>query len=132
MSAETFPLLRGGEALRINRVPMHHEAVPAHQVAAGETSTAVVGLGTLGNTEFGVWEMSTGSMYDVEAEEIFIVTAGQATVVIEDFEDHPAHSALLVPGTIMRLSKGMKTTWTVTEPLRKIYFTPIENIGSNS
>ena len=132
MITQPWPHLRGGEALRINLVPMDHEPVPADQAATASTSTAVLDLGTLGNTEFGIWEMSAGSMYDVEAEEVFIVTAGQGTVVIDEFEGRPAHSALLVPGTVMRLSAGMHTTWTVTEPLRKIYFTPTENTGSNS
>ena len=132
MSTPPIPHLRGGEALRINRVRLEHEPVPAEQAATSGTSTGIAELGTIGGTEFGIWEMGTGSMYDVEAEEIFIVTAGSGTVVIDSFEGRPAHSAALVPGTIMRLSEGMKTTWTVTEPLRKIYYTPTENTGSNS
>ncbi|PQZ85759.1 cupin [Arthrobacter sp. MYb227] len=124
--------MRGGEALNINRVPLIHEQVPADQLALPETTTGFVELGSIGGTDFGIWEMSTGSMYDVEAEEIFIVVAGSGTVVIDEFKGHPPHTATLSPGTIMRLSEGMKTTWTVTETLRKIYLTPTEEHGSNS
>nr|WP_281070151.1 cupin domain-containing protein [Paeniglutamicibacter psychrophenolicus] len=111
---------------------MDHEPVAPGQAADETTTTAVVELGTLAGAEFGIWEMAAGSMYDVEAEEIFVVTAGHGTVVIAPFEGHPARTADLVPGTIMRLSAGMQTTWTVTEPLRKIYFTPTDTTGSNS
>lgn len=120
----TPPTLEAGQALRVNRLDLRHEPVPEDQTHDGDPSTAVVELGTLGGVELGIWEMSTGSMYDVEAEEVFVVTAGRGVVLIEAFGDTPAHSALLEPGTIMRLGAGMKTVWTVTEPLRKVYFTP--------
>ncbi|RAX50447.1 cupin [Arthrobacter sp. AQ5-05] len=110
---------------------MDHEPVAPGQAADETTTTAVVELGTLAGAEFGIWEMAAGSMYDVEDEEIFVVTAGHGTVVIAPFEGHPARTADLVPGTIMRLSAGMQTTWTVTTPLRKIYFTPTDTTGSN-
>ncbi|MCV9994706.1 cupin domain-containing protein [Paeniglutamicibacter sp. ZC-3] len=125
MNARNFPLLRGGQALRVNRVPLDHEPVPPNQAAttAAATTTATVPLGTLAGTAFGIWELGVGSMQDMEAEEVFVVLAGHGTVVIEPFEGHPARTADLAPGTVMRLSAGMKTTWTVTEPLRKVYFT---------
>ncbi|MFL4480442.1 cupin domain-containing protein [Paeniglutamicibacter sp. ORCA_105] len=125
MNARDFPQLRGGQALRVNRVPLDHEPVPPNQAAAtaASTTTTTVPLGTLAGTAFGIWELGVGAMQDVEAEEVFVVTAGHGTVVIEPFEGHPARTADLAPGTVMRLSAGMKTTWTVTEPLRKVYFT---------
>lgn len=125
MNAKDFPQLRGGQALRVNRVPMEHEPVPPDQAAATAAfpTTATVPLGTLAGTAFGIWELGVGSMHDVEAEEVFVVIAGHGTVVIEPFEGDPARTADLAPGTLMRLSAGMKTTWTVSEPLRKVYFT---------
>ena len=131
MSTENFPHLLGGQALRVNRVPVKHEPVTADQAIDASTTTAAIDLGTLAGADFGIWEMAAGSMHDVEAEEIFVVTAGHGTVVIAPFEGHPARTADLVPGTIMRLSAGMQTTWTVTETLRKIYFTPTDDTGSN-
>lgn len=116
--------LTDGQALRVNRLELEHEPVPADQAGGGNPTTAAVELGVISGVELGVWEMSSGTMYDVEAEEIFVVTAGRGTVVIAAHGELPAHSAELEPGTIMRLGAGMKTVWTVTEPLRKVYFTP--------
>nr|WP_245356851.1 cupin domain-containing protein [Paeniglutamicibacter kerguelensis] len=118
--------------MRATRVALEHEPVAEEQSTGVPASTAALELGTLAGAEFGIWEMSVGSMYDVEAEEVFIVLAGAGTVVIAPFEGRPAHTAELCPGTVMRLSAGMHTTWTVTETLRKIYFTPTEEHGSNS
>lgn len=132
MSAAPLPHLRGGEALRATSVPLEHGPVSAEQSTGVPATTAVLDLGTLGGTDYGIWEMSVGSMYDVEAEEVFIVLAGAGTVVIAPFAGRPAHTAELRPGTVMRLDAGMETTWTVTETLRKIYLTPTEEHGSNS
>ncbi len=115
-----------GEGHRIDVAALHvaHGSVPAEQDGGNAPSTGFAALGVLAGTEFGVWEMSTGTMFDVEAEEIFVVTAGRGSVVIEPFGDMPEQRIELFPGALMRLSEGMETTWTVTETLRKVYFTP--------
>lgn len=123
MIPEPFPPLLGGQALLINKVPMEHQK-PADDVLTAGTTTATVELGSLAGCEFGIWEMSLGSMQDVEVDEIFVVIAGHGRVLIEPFNGHPARTAELLPGTIMRLEAGMRTTWTITEALRKAYFTP--------
>ncbi len=64
-------------------------------------------------------------MFDVEAEEIFIVTEGCGEVVIEPFGGLPERHVDLFPGTLMRLSEGMTTTWTISKTLRKVYVTPV-------
>lgn len=100
-----------------------HEAVPSRQVASGAPTTALHPLGSFSGLTLGIWEMSAGGMHDVEAEELFIVTEGRATVEIHA----DAGEALVValsPGTLMRLSAGMRTTWTVHERLRKVYLSP--------
>lgn len=132
MSTPQIPHLLGGQALRATLVPLEHEPVTEEQSTGVPATTAFLELGTLAGTDYGIWEMSAGSMYDVEAEEVFIVLAGSGSVVIAPFEGRPAHTADLEPGTVMRLSAGMATTWTVTETLRKIYLTPTEEPGSNS
>jgi uncharacterized cupin superfamily protein len=70
--------------------------------------------------------MSTGSMNDTEADELFLVVSGSATVEFhhEDAHDAAATSVPLAPGSLMLLSAGMRTTWTVHETLRKLYLTP--------
>lgn len=98
---------------------LDHEPVPAGQSVAGDPSTAASALTRLGDLEVGVWEMSVGTMTDIEADEIFVVLGGAATV---DFADG-SPTLELRAGDVGRLAAGAHTTWTVTETLRKIYLT---------
>lgn len=91
-----------------------HEPVPAEQVVAGTPST---GYAELTDT-IGVWEMSPGAMRDVEADEVFVVLSGSATV---SFENPRLPPISLARGSVMRLAAGMRTVWTVHETLRKVY-----------
>ncbi|GIT80648.1 cupin [Leifsonia sp. LS1] len=74
-------------------------------------------LGRFGGLEVGVWEMAPGTDTDVEADELFIVIAGRATI---DFP-RTGRRLDLAPGDVVRLSAGDETVWTVTETLRKVY-----------
>jgi uncharacterized cupin superfamily protein len=70
--------------------------------------------------EIGVWEMTPGTATDTEVDEVFIVLAGSATVRF----DSPELPAIeLAPGSVVRLTAGMRTTWIVRETLRKVYVT---------
>lgn len=112
--------LRPGVPVDVNAVELAHEAVPAAQVAADKPTTGSVELGGLAGLEVGVWEMSVGAMDDVESDEVFLVTAGHATVQFHA----DGRVVSLAPGTLMRLQAGSATTWTVTEALRKVYLAP--------
>ncbi|MDX1875705.1 cupin domain-containing protein [Mycolicibacterium sp. 120266] len=79
--------------------------------------TAVHTLTEFGGLEIGVWEMTPGVMTDVEADEVFVVLSGAATV---EFADGTA-PLTLSPGDVVRLAAGTETVWTVTETLRKVY-----------
>jgi len=97
---------------------LSHESVPADQIVAGFPTTGFAELDVVGGAEVGVWEMTPGAMRDVEADEVFVVLAGTATVAFEE----PALPAIeLRPGSLVRLTVGMRTLWTVHETLRKIY-----------
>ena len=98
---------------------LEHEPVPADQAVTGEPHTGVAELGEFGGLQVGVWEMTPGVMTDVEAEELFVVLSGVATVEFDD--DSPALT--LGAGDVVRLTKGTRTVWTVTETLRKVYLT---------
>lgn len=115
--------LDGGSRVDVAALELGHEKVPAEQDGGDGPSTGSLELGTLAGVEFGVWEMSIGTMLDIEAEEVFVVTAGRGLVVIEPFGGAKEQRVELFPGALMRLSEGMKTTWTVTETLRKVYVT---------
>lgn len=58
--------------------------VPEEQSLGGDPQTGAVDLGVLGGVEVGVWEMTNGTMRDVEADEIFIVLSGRAVVEFDD------------------------------------------------
>ena len=106
--------LEPGTATDAATLALPHEPVPAEQVVAGAPSTGYVEL----TDAIGVWAMSPGTMRDVEADEVFVVLAGSATVSFE----HPALPSIsLAPGSVVRLTAGMRTVWTVHETLRKVY-----------
>ena len=109
-----------GRVLDTTTLDVPVEAVPAGQVLAGAPATGAVELGTVGGVELGVWEMTAGGMRDVETDEVFVVVAGRAEVVVEG-EDGDGQPLRLVPGTVGRLRAGTRTRWSVTEPLRKVY-----------
>ena len=46
----------------------------------GEPSTGFVDVAVVGGTTVGIWEMTAGSMRDIEADEVFVVVSGEATV----------------------------------------------------
>ncbi|GAA4705644.1 cupin domain-containing protein [Nocardioides conyzicola] len=75
-------------------------------------------LTTLGGTEVGLWGMAPGVDHDTEVDEVFVVLTGRGTVEFEDGE-----VVALAPGVAVRLRAGERTTWTVTETLRKVYVT---------
>jgi uncharacterized cupin superfamily protein len=108
--------LEPGVLVRAAAVALEHEPLPADQVRAGEPTTGMLVLDERDGHEIGVWEMTPGSATDTEVDEVFVVLAGRATV---SFEDGPEID--LGPGSVVRLTDGMRTTWTVHETLRKVY-----------
>lgn len=101
-------------ALALN---LTHEPVPTEQVVAGAPTTGVARLGSFAGSDYGVWEMSPGSMSDVEQDELFVVLEGTASLAFID----EGRTLELVPGVVVRLFAGTRTIWTVTERFRKIY-----------
>ena len=83
-------------------------AVVLHRSPAGEPGGRVV--------ERGVWEITPGVVTDVEADEVFVVLSGRATI---EFEDGPTLE--VGPGDVAMLPEGAVTRWTVHETLRKVY-----------
>jgi uncharacterized cupin superfamily protein len=78
-------------------------------------ATATVTLSE-GAVEVGLWEAGPGVDTDTEADEVFLVLAGAGTVAFED------GSAIdLRPGVLVQLRQGDRTTWTISERLRKLY-----------
>lgn len=101
-------------AIRATELHLTLEPVPD-----SSARTAVHPLTEFGGLDVGVWEMTPGVMTDVEADEVFVVLSGAATV---EFADGTA-PLTLHPGDVVRLAAGTETVWTVTETLRKVYLT---------
>ncbi|NUT32769.1 MAG: cupin domain-containing protein [Hamadaea sp.] len=70
-----------------------------------------------GAVERGIWEIDPGVVEDVEADELFVVHSGHATVTFlgraEEWD--------LVPGFVGLFTAGEQTRWTVHSRLRKTY-----------
>lgn len=110
--------LSAGTGVDAAALPLAHAPLPASDVVSGSPTTATVALGEIGGVEIGVWEMTPGTASDTEADEVFVVLSGHARIAFLD----PALPTIEVgPGSVVRLAEGMRTEWTVTETLRKIY-----------
>jgi uncharacterized cupin superfamily protein len=90
-------------------------------VVEGDPYAGSRALAAVAGAEVGVWEMTPGTATDVEVDEVFVVLSGSATV---EFEDGTVLE--LGPSSTVRLRAGDRTTWTVRETLRKVYFTGME------
>lgn len=66
--------------------------------------------------ERGVWEITPGVVTDVEADELFVVLSGRATIEVEG-----GATLQVGPGDVAVLPQGAVTRWTVHETLRKVY-----------
>ncbi len=92
----------------------------AGQIVEGapEVSGLVLDTSPDGRVERGVWEHTPGVSRDIEADELFVVIAGRATVAVAG-----GPQLELAPGTAAVLHAGDRTVWTVHETLRKVYQT---------
>lgn len=95
-------------------VPADHGSAPDR--GAQEPRIVTVPVTTFQDVEVGVWGISPGVTTDTEDNEIFLVLAGTGRVAFED-----GSSIDLRPGVLVRLVRGDRTTWTIHEPLRKLY-----------
>ena len=116
-----MPRLHPGVIADAASIALDHVLVDPDQVVAGTPTTGHLVLDDDGVRTVGVWEMTVGAMRDVEADEVFLVLAGAATV---EFEHPHASPIILAPGSVVRLTAGMRTIWTVRQTLRKVYVTP--------
>ena len=121
------------EPISTYEFPLDHEPIEDWQrmvtttsaTGSRDASTAFAELGTIAGADYGLWEMSTGAMRDIEGDEVFLVISGKGRIEF----DEPEHATVeLSPGTLVRLEDGMKTRWYVDEaPLRKLFIAPSED-----
>lgn len=85
-------------------------------VLAGRPGAGIRQLGMHGAAEIGVWELTPGTVTDVESDEVFVVVGGRGTLTF-----HDGSAIALRPGIVVRLVVGDSTRWEITETLRKVY-----------
>ena len=110
--------LEPGVVIHAADVALQHAPVSPDKVVHGAPTVGEVALGEIAGASVGVWECTPGTSTDVELDEVSVVISGRARI---DFITPDLTSIDLGPGDVFRLEAGMKTVWTVTETLRKIY-----------
>jgi uncharacterized cupin superfamily protein len=106
--------------IRVADIALDHAPLPDDQVVAGTPTTGSTALDVSEVWEAGVWEHTVGASTDVEADEVFVVISGRASIAIDG-----GPTLEVGPGDLGILEAGSATTWTVHETLRKVYVTPI-------
>lgn len=81
-----------------------------HELALDSTTTGDVTI------ERGIWQITPGTVRDVEVDELFVVVSGRATLEIAD-----GPTLELAPGVLGVLRAGDRTVWRIHETLRKVY-----------
>ncbi|GES32620.1 hypothetical protein San01_51070 [Streptomyces angustmyceticus] len=94
------------------------EPLDASQIVAGDpvVTGKVLWESPDGQQIRGIWQITPGVVTDTEANELFVVVSGRATIEVE------GGPVLEVgPGDACVLREGDRTQWTVHETLRKAY-----------
>ncbi|MEV7632347.1 cupin domain-containing protein [Microbacterium sp. NPDC089318] len=112
------PLDAAGAVTDALQPAVAHEPLPADVVRSGSPGTSIRELGALAGVELGVWEMTEGAAVETESDEVFIVLSGSGRL---DFAEPALPSIEVRAGSVVRLTEGMQTVWTVHETLRKVY-----------
>lgn len=90
------------------------------QIVSGDPRVSEVELSSsaIGDRQVirGIWQMTPGVVTDTEADEVFVVLSGRATIEFSD-----GTQVAVGPGDVVVLTEGAETTWTVHETLRKVY-----------
>ena len=99
-------------------VPLAPGELDPASILAGEPSVTETVLHTSsdGRVVRGVWRITEGTVTDTEQDEMFVVLEGRATIEIDD-----GPTLEMGPGDVCVLERGARTTWTIHEPLRKVF-----------
>ncbi|GAA1539038.1 cupin domain-containing protein [Actinomadura kijaniata] len=103
-------------ALSVTAAELEPDTLDPAGVVAGNPEVSTLVLHADDRVERGIWQITPGTVTDTEADEIFTVVAGRATIEIED-----GPTLEVGPGDVGVFTAGARTTWTVHETLRKTY-----------
>ncbi|MFF4894915.1 cupin domain-containing protein [Streptomyces sp. NPDC001068] len=104
--------------LHIPDAVLEPEPLDPAQIVSGtpEVTGKVVWESPDGRQVRGIWQITPGVVTDTEADEMFVVVSGSATIEVEG-----GPTLTVGPGDMAVLRAGDRTTWTVHETLRKAY-----------
>ncbi|WP_443058611.1 cupin domain-containing protein [Streptomyces sp. NBC_00442] len=105
-------------AVRVSDAALEPEPLDPAQIVSGspEVTGKVLWESPDGKQIRGIWQITPGVVTDTEADELFVVVSGRATVEVAG-----GATLELGPGDACVLREGDRTTWTVHETLRKVY-----------
>ncbi|MGW1891866.1 cupin domain-containing protein [Streptomyces sp. NPDC002004] len=105
-------------AVHIPDVELEPEPLDPEQIVSGDpvVTGKVLWESADGKQLRGIWQITPGVVTDTEANELFVVVSGRATVEVEG-----GATIEVGPGDAAVLREGDRTTWTVHETLRKAY-----------
>ncbi|MGW7365391.1 cupin domain-containing protein [Streptomyces sp. NPDC054841] len=105
-------------AVHIPDAELEVEPLDPGQIVSGEpvVTGKVLWESEDGKQLRGIWQITPGVVTDTEANELFVVVSGRATVEVEGGD-----TLEVGPGDACVLREGDRTTWTVHETLRKAY-----------
>ncbi|MEU1201321.1 cupin domain-containing protein [Streptomyces sp. NPDC005813] len=105
-------------AVHIPDAELEPEPLDPAQIVSGEpvVTGKVLWESPDGKQLRGIWQITPGVVTDTEANELFVVVSGRATIEVEGGDDIEVG-----PGDAAILREGDRTTWTVHETLRKAY-----------
>ncbi|MEV2277995.1 cupin domain-containing protein [Nocardiopsis sp. NPDC049922] len=105
-------------ALHIADAELEPEPLDPEQIVSGDpVVTGTVLWESADGTQIrGLWQITPGVVTDTEADELFVVVSGRATIEVDG-----GPTLEVGPGDACVLREGDRTTWTVHETLRKAY-----------
>ena len=96
--------------------PLEAYDLEADEIIEGTPTTAEVFVMTIGDVQVGIWEITPGTVRDVEKDEVFVVLEGDGTIRFAGGE-----VVEMGPGSLVRLNAGEVTEWEIRKTLRKVY-----------
>ncbi|AXI78217.1 cupin domain-containing protein [Peterkaempfera bronchialis] len=110
-------------AVHVPELELEPDPLPPDQIVSGspEVSGKVLWESPDGRLVRGIWQITPGVVTDTEADELFVVVSGRATIEVED-----GPVLEVGPGDAAVLRAGDRTRWTVHETLRKVYQITLE------
>lgn len=103
----------------VTDLELFDEPLDPGQVESGDpvVSHRLLAESADGRVQRGVWQITPGVVTDTEADELFVVVSGRATIELLD----TGRVLNVAPGDACVLTEGERTRWTIHETLRKVY-----------